>query len=144
MYNQRRKRKIDKRTPKISVSELNSSNRLAQRNTVTQNSLLGVLGHLSRRTLVAPTGQTRFGQVIENPAAKDNIKVSLYTGGVLATSGDEFEIDCYALICNGTRLDMAEPRLSNGQDVIVTQNNVGDGLRWYFNFNFNGTEDYTV
>ena len=53
-------------------------------------------------------------------------------------------LDCYAIISNGTRLDMASPRLASGQDVMVTRQNVGDGERWYFTFNFNGTEDFTT
>ena len=93
----------------------------------------------------AKRGVVRFGQVAENPVAKDNIKVSLYdASGALATSGAEYNIDCYALICNGTRLDMANPRLASGQDVVVSQGDIGDGVRWYFDFNFNGTEDYSV
>jgi hypothetical protein len=84
----------------------------------------------------------RAAKVIENPAAKDNIKINLYSSkGIEQTTGDESNLDCYANISNGDRLDLAIPHLAYGDPVLVTQANYGDGIHWYFTSQFNGAKD---
>ena len=94
----------------------------------------------------AETGATtmRLAIVKENPEPDDNIKVNLYdSSGNEQTSGSESDLDCYAFIISGDRLDQAMPRLSIGDQLLVTRLHDGTDVRWYFINPFIGARDKT-
>jgi len=90
----------------------------------------------------------RQAQIAEVAPAADHVKGSLLneSTGVAVTDGVFFELDIYARISNGVRLDRASPKIQIGDIYPVYQskynNNGTPESRWYFVQNFQGAEVY--
>ena len=94
------------------------------------------------------SGVIRIARIAENATANDHIKASLWDAstGVVATEGDEFEVELWALMLGSSRLDMVAERLTIGDPVPVFQayydNNGTPELRWYINNVFTAGEEW--
>ena len=133
MFNQRRNRNLDRRYPNISVREMNSIARSAQRNIITGNSMVGIMGHLQRPSALSSGGAIRLA-FCKTDAPNSNV-ITCYLDA--DSSGEEIEVTC--LIHNSTRLDYAIPYLSDGDPIFVVQiDNV-----WY-SWPYQGVKDYSA
>ena len=133
MFNQRRNRRVDSRNPRISVRELNSLSRTAQRNIVGGNSMVGIMGHLQRRSSSLGGGAMRLAYCKTDAPNSDVITCYLDTDG----SGEEVEVTC--LLHNTTRLDYAIPYLNDGDAILVCEI---EGT-WY-SWPYQGVKDYSA
>ena len=135
MYNRRTKRRLDRRTLRPSVSQLNSTTRNAQQNVIGPNKLTGVLGNLTRRQLSSPAGEAgtsiRIAYVKTTPGADTTVDCYLDTD----VTGEEIEVTCS--IAGLGVLNAALPRISDG-DLIFVANISGT---WYCLTVFQESED---
>ncbi len=90
----------------------------------------------------------RIGKVAVIPENTDNVKMSLLdtVTGKVATSGDEFEIDVYAIISGGVRIDQVNPQVVlDGLFAVCNRvfdnEDVPEG-RWFFVQTLNATSPY--
>jgi len=105
-----------------------------------------------RRRSAPPGGSSggglRRAQIAEIPEDLDHVKCSLLnqTTGIVATEGNEFEIDVYADICGGARMDRIAPQLVIGKVVWVGKyiydNDGTPEERWGFITTADSTEDF--
>lgn len=94
-------------------------------------------------------GIIRKAQVSEPAGLGTTIKADLYdyTTGVLATSGDEYDVDINCRISGGSDLNEAVPRLEDGDTIFVSLNSRWTGTAtdstWDCVTVFSGSEDCT-
>lgn len=104
---------------------------------------------LSRKQQESTSGKSRRAQCAADAGASSTILASLYSAstGILATSGDEFEVTVHCSVTGGADLNDALPRLEDGLDIPVyssTFDNAGTPEpRWYFDGVFQESENCT-
>jgi hypothetical protein len=88
---------------------------------------------------------TRWAKLTEDATASDTIHANLL-GASDGIADEETETTLYAEILNSSRLDLAMPRLSEGDIIPVTErvyDNEGTPVtRWYIVDIFYGSDDY--